>query len=117
MKLSEKLKELRESRNLSLMKLAKIINVSDASIFNWENEINEPKASYICALADYFQISADELLGRENYSTGNIEIKGEILSEKERRLVDLYRALDETQQNAAWQILDAAFPAAQRKKK
>ena len=116
MKLSEKLKELRESKNLSLMKLAKIINVSDASIFNWENEINEPKASYLCALADYFQISTDELLGRENYSTGNIEIKGEILSVNECQVVALYRSLDDSQRKTALQILDAAFPVTQRKK-
>ena len=93
MKLSEKIKELRENQSLSLMKLAKILNVSDASIFNWENGV-EPKASHICALADYFQISADELLCRENYATGNIEIVGEKLSDKEKKLLDCFRSLN-----------------------
>ena len=116
MELSEKIKELRESQGLSLMKLAKILNVSDASIFNWENGV-EPKASHICALANYFQITTDELLCRENYGTGNVEIIGEKLSDGERQLVELYRSLDDIQQQTALQIMDAAFPKTQRKGK
>ena len=104
MKLSEKIKELRESQNLSLMKLAKILGVSDASIFNWENGV-EPKASHICALADYFQISSDELLCRQNYATGNIEIIGDNLSDNERKLVDCYRTLSVDGKNAVLSMI------------
>lgn len=110
---AKKLKELREQQGLSMMQLAKKINVSDAAICKWENGV-EPKASYIRALADYFQITTDELLCRENYGTGNIEIIGEQLSNSEQKLVDLYRSLSDTQQQTAWKILDAAFPKEQR---
>ena len=95
MKLSEKLKELRENQNLSLMKLAKILNVSDASIFNWENGV-EPKASNICALADYFQISADELLCRVPADpTPSNSIKITPLS---RRLLEAFDKMSEEDQ-------------------
>ncbi len=60
---SKRLRELREDKNLSMQELAVIINVSNAAISNWENEINEPKISYLVALAKYFGVSADYLLG------------------------------------------------------
>ena len=113
-----RLKELREQNGLSMLQLSKKINASDAAICKWENGTHEPKASYIYALADYFQITTDELLGRENYGTGNVEIKGEVLSDKEKQLVAFFRTLDEKiQQDTALQILEAAFPASQRKSK
>ena len=66
------------------MQLAKKLNVSQKAIDFWEKGINEPKASNIKKLADYFQISTDELLGRESSVTGNIEIKSDFyLTEEE----------------------------------
>ena len=63
---AERLKELRQERNLSQTALAQIIGVSQKAIDYWERAINEQKATYIIRLADYFDISADYLLGREN---------------------------------------------------
>ena len=63
---AEILKELIQERNLSQTALAQIIGVSQKAIDYWERAINEPKATYIIRLADYFDISADYLLGREN---------------------------------------------------
>ena len=65
---SKRLRELREDKNLSMQELAVIINVSNAAISNWENEINEPKISYLAALAKYFGVSADYLLGLDDKS-------------------------------------------------
>ena len=64
MKIGETIKELRLERNLSQAALAKAIGVSQKAIDYWERGMNEPKASYILALADFFGVSCDELLGR-----------------------------------------------------
>lgn len=64
MQLGDKIKELRTENGLSQGALAKQIGVSQKAIDYWERGINEPKASYIVKLADYFDISADVLLGR-----------------------------------------------------
>ncbi len=64
MKIGEIIKELRTEYGLSQGALAKNIGVSQKAIDYWEREINEPKATYIVRLADYFDISADYLLGR-----------------------------------------------------
>ncbi|PWM73120.1 MAG: hypothetical protein DBX59_05345 [Bacillota bacterium] len=61
------IKELRTEKGLSQKALAAAIGVSQKAIDFWEREINEPKASYIVRLSDFFGVSADELLGRKNF--------------------------------------------------
>ena len=58
-----RLRELRNEKKLSTRELAKAINASDASISFWENDINEPKISYLIKLAEFFDVSTDFLLG------------------------------------------------------
>lgn len=58
------IKELRKERNLSQAALGLKIGVSQKAIDYWERGVNEPKASYIVKLADFFGVSADFLLGR-----------------------------------------------------
>ncbi len=65
MKIGEIIKELRTERGLSQAALAKEIGVSQKAVDYWERGINEPKASYILALAEFFGVSSDELLGRK----------------------------------------------------
>lgn len=63
---AERIKELRQEKNLSQSMLAQKIGVSQKAIDYWERGINEPKATYIVRLADFFDVSTDYLLGREN---------------------------------------------------
>ncbi len=66
MKIAERLKELRQENGLSQSVLAHKIGVSQKAIDYWERGVNEPKATYIVKLADFFDVSADYILGREN---------------------------------------------------
>ena len=65
MKIGEIIKELRTERGLSQAALAREIGVSQKAVDYWERGINEPKASYIVALAEFFGVISDELLGRK----------------------------------------------------
>lgn len=65
MSFAERLKELRTENDLSQASLAKAIGVSQKTIDYWERGVNEPKATYIIALAKYFGVSCDYLLGQE----------------------------------------------------
>ena len=60
MELGEKIKELRTEKNLSQMQLSKLIGVSQKAIDYWERNVNEPKASYIIALVNTFDLTFDE---------------------------------------------------------
>ena len=63
MKFKERLKELRLEKSLSQSQLAKQIGVTQKAIDFWEKGINEPKASYLFALAQFFGVPSDYLLG------------------------------------------------------
>lgn len=65
MTIAESIKELRLERSLSQAALAKSIGVSQKAIDYWERGVNEPKATYIVLLADFFGVTTDYLLGRE----------------------------------------------------
>lgn len=63
-KFPDRLKKLREGKNLLSKELAKIINVEPATITNWEKGKRSPKEDMLIKLADYFDCSIDYLLGR-----------------------------------------------------
>lgn len=64
--LADRLKELRLEKKLSLEKLANNIGVTDTAIMKWEQNKSEPTAPYIKALATYFEVTSDYLLGLED---------------------------------------------------
>lgn len=60
MKIGDKIKELRMEKELSQAALAKNIGVSQKAIDFWERNVNEPKASYIILLVNFFGITFDD---------------------------------------------------------
>ncbi len=66
MTFNEKLKELRLTKGLSMEQLGNELNMSSGLISDIENgKKNNPKLKTLIKLADYFDISIDELVGRE----------------------------------------------------
>lgn len=63
---AERLRELRIEKKLSMKQLAKELKITDAAISYWENDINEPKITYLKVIAIYFGVSTDYLLGLED---------------------------------------------------
>ncbi len=63
-KFSKRIKELRESRGLSQEALGKIIGVKRYSVYTYEKGRNYPDIPRLIALADYFDVTTDYLLGR-----------------------------------------------------
>lgn len=66
-KLAVILRELRIERKISQSELAKALNVSQSIIARWESDECEPTATNIIALANYFNVTTDYLLGRTDY--------------------------------------------------
>lgn len=69
----EKIKELRINSGKTQEDVAKYLGVAPQTIYKYEKEINEPDTATLSKLADYFNVSVDELLGRETI-TEPIEI-------------------------------------------
>ena len=65
-KFPERLKELREDKELSQLGLAKELNISDACINRWEKGLRIPNIESIIILCNYFGCTADYLIGLED---------------------------------------------------
>ncbi len=88
MNIADKLKELLEEKSVTPYRVAKEIGVSQTTIKNWVTGYTAPKERHIKALADYFGITTDELLGKEKQPT----TLGE-LHPANKKLMELSRTL------------------------
>lgn len=61
------IRDLRMDHKLSQYDLAKLINISQSSIARYELGQTEPKASDIIKLCNFFDVSADFLLGLKDF--------------------------------------------------
>lgn len=87
--LTKRINKLLRENKISMYKMAKDFNCSKATITNWCYGYNEPKATEIKKIANYFAVSADYLLGLEdetgskttnikdsfNNNSGNLNVK------------------------------------------
>ena len=65
MEFKEILKGLRKAKNISQGALAEKLNISLKTVSHWETGYTEPSITQLIQLADFFEVSLDELLGRE----------------------------------------------------
>ncbi len=65
-KFSERLKELRLEKGLTINGLAKEVQISSSSLCRWENCQADIKGAQLVALAKYFGVTIDYLMGLEN---------------------------------------------------
>ena len=91
-----RIKEYREELQLSQSELAKRINNVQRNVSNWENGISEPDCATIIKLADFFEISIDELFGRRNDELSKTENEPSSLYRKIARLDDAQKAAIDT---------------------
>lgn len=66
--LGKNIKNFRELNKLSQHQLAKLVNVPNVAVSQWEKGVSDPKSSNIVALSKIFKISVDDLLNIENES-------------------------------------------------
>ena len=89
--LSIKLRELREEKNLTQQALASALSLERYVVSNWEQGRTEPNVGQLIALSNYFEVTVDYLLGREN-DIGLVEVKTDLTTD-EQELINLYRKL------------------------
>lgn len=82
MSFGTRLKKLREENHWNLEKVADALNVSIATVSNYERNFRKPDIDTINKLADIFQVTTDYLLGRT-------QIKDAVLLENDDLPVEL----------------------------
>ncbi|MGM0806478.1 MAG: helix-turn-helix domain-containing protein [Bacillota bacterium] len=98
--LGERLSNLRKNKGLSQYELADRLGFSRGKLANYEQGSRQPDYDTLQKIADYFEVSTDYLLGRENLTQKNEkkEIENENLfyfdleglSEEDKKEIDKY---------------------------
>ena len=82
---------LRKQKNVTQEALAAELGVTAAAVSKWEKGYTLPDILMVCALADYFQVTTDELLGRSGAKKQAIVVAdNEGLAEKIAELAAKY---------------------------
>lgn len=80
---SERIKNLRMSNDMTQTDLAKKLNITRSSVNAWEMGISTPSTTYIVELAQLFHVSTDYLLGLSD----NVTLDISHLNEREIQLI------------------------------
>lgn len=78
----QRLKDLRKSKRLTQQQLADIFFLNKSSISRYENDSQLPEHELLQKMADYFEVSIDYLLGRDDIS--KTPSSPEMLSKREK---------------------------------
>ncbi|HBF14569.1 MAG TPA: hypothetical protein DDW30_02580 [Clostridiales bacterium] len=104
MNLGETIKRLRQERSMTQEQLAEYLNVSVSAISQWETGRTAPDISTLPVLADFFDISLDNLFDR-TYEKKDSEI------EAYRARSQAYRSKGETEKDLAlWREATQKYP-------
>ena len=69
MKIGTQIQTLRKQLGITQEALAAEMGVTVGAVSKWENDITLPDILMLCNLADFFQVTTDELLGRNGKNT------------------------------------------------
>ena len=95
-----RIKEFREELHFTQNELAEKINNVQRNVSNWETGVNEPDCETILRLADIFDISLDELFGREP-----VTLEQQSFTGVEKQIISFLHKLSDTQKYALLQFL------------
>lgn len=75
--IGDRIRNLRNQKRMSQTDLSKVLHVSQQTITKWETGRSEPSSSAIAAISNYFNVSADYLLGeaKTDNSKNDVDLK------------------------------------------
>lgn len=107
-----RIKELRVSRKLSQQELADLLKISKSSVNMYERGEREPGLDLIEAIADFFNVDLDYLMGKSDNPQKHLisSTNGAMLTPDETKLLGLYRNFNDEGKE---KLLDTASDMAQ----
>ena len=88
-----RIRNLREDRDLRQSDLAKAVGIDQRTISNYETGKSNPDSYALIKLADFFNVSIDYLVGRTKSDFYGAEKKKKIIDDIIRSLEDLKKTL------------------------
>ncbi len=100
-------KALRQGKGLTQQNIADLLGITRGAYANIENGKREPDFAALFALADYFKVSIDYLLGRDDQKKEPTPVSEDGLSETARQFMSLVDRLSPAQQDLLLSQLQA----------
>lgn len=97
-----RLLELRKSKGLTQADMSKLLKITPQAYSLYETNKNNISNETLCILADFFEVSTDYLLGRQDSIPS-------FLSEEERIIIDQYKGLDERAKDSIKNMLSFEY--------
>ena len=116
MKFSEKLKLLRDEKEMSLAEFATLLGTSKQVISRYERGENTPKITTVAHYAKVLNVSLAYLMN-DNVTDRTVPLPTDktnspdefVLTEGEKKLVELFRRVPEDQQQLVLQMIEVAL--------
>lgn len=102
----DRFKELCDQRGISCNKAALEMGLSNATPTAWKKRGLTPKADTLAVIANYFGVSTDCLIGKEEKQNSPSEND---LTEREKELLTLFRLIPDDQQPVVLAMIRAAL--------
>ena len=99
---NSRLAKIRQQRNLTQTDLAYQLKISRSTYASHETGRRQISNDLLCQLADFYNVSTDYLLGRQDAMPS-------FLSERERGVIERYRALGEHAREAVDNVLEFEY--------
>ena len=99
MNIGQRIKKLREDEHLSQLELAKIINVCNTTVSQYENGSRTPSDDIKIKLANYFNVSTDYLLGLSDNEKEPTQEEWDSLTDTQKLIIELMGKLSPEQQD------------------
>lgn len=91
--MTNRIKELREDRDLRQIDLANAVGIDQRTISNYETGKSNPDSFALIKLADYFCVSIDYLVGRTNHDFYGAESNKKLISNIQEMLEELKKVI------------------------
>lgn len=86
-------KKLRQKLGLSQREVSEKLEIPQTTLFSYENGVNEPSVANLIKIANFYNVSIDELVGRPTNMINKL-----LLSEREQSIIDKVLKMDTKQQ-------------------
>ena len=100
--------ELREDKGLTQLELSRILHISNSSISAYETGTREPNVEVLVALAAFFDVTTDYLLGIAPYNISQHTLAEKLTDDYTvSDVIETLQALTPTQVTAVVDLLDS----------